>query len=116
MRTTAITYKHGKLDASPDQCGNFRMRRDEGVDHGAERLDRPKDGTQAHRDTAALPQLIVAVQLSGEYHDRVCISDGADAFEFSALFVCQYVLEILDGVFQGLSRAARQPSRGRCCH
>jgi len=85
------------------------MRQDESVDNGRKGLDRLKDGTEAARDAAALPRSTVVVQLSREHYDRVCVSDGADTLEILALIVGQYALEILDGVFQALSRAGGPP-------
>jgi len=58
---TTITYKHGKLNASPNQCGNSGTRRDESIDNCGKVLDRLKNGIQAARDASSLPRLTIVV-------------------------------------------------------
>lgn len=93
-------HKHGKLDASPDQGGNFRTGRNEGVDYGGECLNRLENGREPAGNAATFLQLVITIQLSGEYHDSVRVLDGADTTEFSPLIICQDGLEVLNCVFQ----------------
>jgi hypothetical protein len=95
-----IAYKHGKFDASPDQGGNLRMGGNEGVDHSGECLDGLKNGREPAGNAATFLQLVITIQLSGEYHGSVWVLDGADTTEFLPLIICQDGLEILNRIFE----------------
>lgn len=97
-RNRNMTYHHGKLDATPNEGSDIRVRLHKGIHDIAEVGERQQDIVQSTGKALAGPLLASMVKLCGENHHGIDIRYAMELHEVATLLFTQDPPEIVHSI------------------
>lgn len=102
-----ISYHDGQLHTTPNECSNFRARRNESVHDVVEVSNYLKDGIEFAGETSS-PCISLRVEFGREGKNGVNIGDFVHAAKLAALIVGEGSLEFVQRFFEVFVRRRKR--------